>query len=32
VATDGPGVDRHTRAEFERWTAFVRETKLKLEE
>lgn len=32
VASDGPGVDRHARAEFERWTAFVRETKLKLEE
>lgn len=32
MATDGPGVDRHARQEFERWDAFVRSTKLKLDE
>ena len=32
MATDGAGVDRHTRQEYERWAAFVRNTKLKLEE
>lgn len=32
MATDGAGVDRHTRQEYERWSAFVRNTKLKLEE
>jgi tripartite-type tricarboxylate transporter receptor subunit TctC len=32
MATDGAGVDRHTRQEYERWGAFVRNTKLKLEE
>lgn len=32
MATDGAGVDRHARAEYERWAAFVRETRLKLEE
>lgn len=31
VASDGPGVDRHAREQYERWTAFVRKTKLKLE-
>ena len=30
MATDGPGVDRHTRQEFERWGNFVRATGLKL--
>lgn len=32
MATDGPGVERHTRQEFERWGNFVRSTKLKLDE
>lgn len=32
MATDSAGVDRHARAEYERWAAFVRETRLKLEE
>lgn len=32
MATDGPGVDRHAKQEYERWSAFVRDTKLKLEE
>ena len=32
MATDGPGVDRHARQEYERWSAFVRDTKLKLDE
>ncbi len=32
MATDGPGVDQHLRREYERWSAFVRETRLKLEE
>ena len=32
MATDGPGVDRHLRDEYERWGRFVRETQLKLDE
>ena len=32
MATDSPGVDQHLRREYERWSAFVRETRLKLEE
>ena len=32
MATDGPGADRHARQEYERWSAFVRNTKLKLDE
>jgi tripartite-type tricarboxylate transporter receptor subunit TctC len=32
MATDGPGVERHARQEYERWSAFVRSTGLKLEE
>ena len=32
MATDGPGVERYTRQEFERWGDFVRTTKLKLDE
>lgn len=32
MATDGPGVERHARREYERWDAFVRTTKLSLEE
>jgi tripartite-type tricarboxylate transporter receptor subunit TctC len=32
MATDGPGVERHARQEYERWAAFVRNTRLKLEE
>ena len=32
MATDGPGLERHTRLEYERWGNFVRSTKLKLEE
>lgn len=32
MATDGPGVDRYARQENERWSNFVRTTKLKLEE
>jgi len=32
MATDGPGADRHARAEFERWGQFVRTTNLKLDE
>lgn len=32
MATDGPGLDRHVREEYERWGRFVRETKLNLEE
>lgn len=32
MATDGPGVDRHTREQYERWSAFVRDNKLKLQE
>jgi tripartite-type tricarboxylate transporter receptor subunit TctC len=32
MATDGPGVERYAREQYERWAAFVRETKLKLED
>lgn len=32
MATDGAGAERHARQEYERWGAFVRNTKLKLEE
>lgn len=32
VASDGPGLDKHTRQEYERWRKFVQETGLKLEE
>ena len=32
MATDGPGADRHARQEYERWSAFVRNTKLKIDE
>ena len=32
MATDGPALDQHVRAEYERWSRFVRETKLRLEE
>jgi tripartite-type tricarboxylate transporter receptor subunit TctC len=31
MATDGPALERHARAEHERWAAFVRDAKLKLE-
>jgi len=32
MATDGPGVERHARQEYERWKAFVHDTGLKLED
>ncbi len=32
MATDGAGVERHAKAEHDRWANFVRTTKLKLEE
>ena len=32
MATDGPGADQHARREYERWEAFVRQTKLKLDD
>jgi tripartite-type tricarboxylate transporter receptor subunit TctC len=32
MATDGPGVERHAKQEYERWGAFVRNSGLKLEE
>ncbi|MDI9330021.1 MAG: tripartite tricarboxylate transporter substrate binding protein [Alphaproteobacteria bacterium] len=32
MATDGPTVDRYAREQFERWSAFVRETRIKLEQ
>jgi tripartite-type tricarboxylate transporter receptor subunit TctC len=32
MATDGPGVERHARQEYERWGTFVRNTNLKLDE
>jgi len=32
LATDGPALDRHLKSEYDRWGAFVRETKLKLED
>lgn len=31
MATDGPALERHARAEHERWSAFVRDAKMKLE-
>jgi tripartite-type tricarboxylate transporter receptor subunit TctC len=31
MASDGPTVERHARAEYERWSAFVRDARLKLE-
>jgi tripartite-type tricarboxylate transporter receptor subunit TctC len=32
MATDGPAVDRYAREQFERWSAFVKRTSLKVEE
>jgi tripartite-type tricarboxylate transporter receptor subunit TctC len=32
MATDGPTLDRYTRAEYERWKEFVKTTNLKLED
>jgi tripartite-type tricarboxylate transporter receptor subunit TctC len=32
MATDGPGVERYARQEYERWGSFVRSTNLKLDE
>jgi tripartite-type tricarboxylate transporter receptor subunit TctC len=32
MATDGPGVDRHAREQYERWNAFVKASNLKLED
>ena len=32
MATDGAGAERHAKQEYERWGAFVRNTKLKLDE
>lgn len=32
MATDGAGADRHARQEYERWSTFVRTTKLKIDE
>lgn len=32
MATDGPALDRHVRTEYERWSKFVRDNNLKLEE
>ena len=32
IASDGPGVDKHLRQEYERWRKFVHDTKLKLED
>lgn len=32
MATDGPAVDRYAREQYERWSAFVRETRIKLEQ
>jgi tripartite-type tricarboxylate transporter receptor subunit TctC len=32
MATDGPTLDRHVRTEYERWSKFVRDNNLKLEE
>lgn len=32
MATDGAGVDKHLRAEYERWNSFVQSTRLKLDE
>lgn len=32
MATDGPGVERHAREQYERWDKFVKTTRLKLED
>ena len=32
MATDGPGLDKHVREEYERWSRFVRDNKIKLED
>ena len=32
LAGDGPSADRYTKQEFDRWSQFVRTTKLKLED
>ncbi len=32
MATDGPGVDRYAREQFNRWSAFIKETGIKLEQ
>lgn len=32
MATDGAAVDRYAREQYERWSAFVRETRIKLEQ
>mgnify|MGYP000916832431 FL=1 len=32
MAADGPALERHARAEHDRWSAFVRDAKLKLEQ
>lgn len=32
MATDGPGLDKHVRDEYERWSRFVRDNKIKLED
>jgi tripartite-type tricarboxylate transporter receptor subunit TctC len=32
MATDGPALDRYAREQFERWSAFVKSTNLKMEE
>ncbi len=32
MATDGPGVDRYARDQFNRWSAFIKETGIKLEQ
>lgn len=32
MATDGPAVDKYAREQFERWSAFVKKTGLKMEE
>jgi hypothetical protein len=31
MATDGATLERHAKAQFERWNAFVRDTHIKLE-
>jgi len=32
MATDGPALDRFAREQFERWSAFVQKTGLKVQE
>ena len=32
MATDGPALDKHVRTEYERWSRFVRDNKIKLED